>query len=125
LSKPPSNPNKLSAQDLTEGTYEKEVETSSEPFTTHSGTRSYVVNEPDPTGSKFEIPTGAYHSTVSYEKSEEVEYGVYGGERGVRDGSSTVTAKRETGGGGGGLDKEGTKEGVDWVLETEPAAGKA
>jgi len=155
LFKPPSNPNKLSARDLTEGTYEKELETSSEPFTTHSGTRSYVVNEPDPADSKYEIPTGAYHSTASFEKSEEVKY-----EGGVGEGSSTssetahpVTTKRvprlekgvgasagvgsgsspgeirQKGGGDGGselMDKEGTKEGVDWVLESEPPpAGKA
>ena len=155
----PSDPNKLSAQDLTEGTYEKELETSSEPFTTYSGTRSYVVNEPDPADSKYEIPTGAYHSTAPYEKLEEAKYEGYGGEKGVRDGSSTssevahpVTTKQvprheggvgesaavrsgsspgemgKRGGGDGGLglmDKEGTKEGVDWVLDNKPAAGKA
>jgi len=159
LFKPSSDQNKLSAQDLTEGTYEKEVETSPEPFTTYSGTRSYVVNEPDPADSKYEIPTGAYHSTAPYEMLEEVEYQGYGGEKGVREGSSTssevshpVTTKRvprheggvgesaavrsgsspgemgKRGGGDGGLglmDKEGTKEGVDWVLENKPAAGKA
>ena len=122
LFKPPSDPNKLSARDLTEGTYEKELETSSEPFTTHSGTRSYVVNEPDPADSKYEIPTGAYHSTASYEKVEEVRYEGFGGEKGVREGSSTssevahpVTTK---------MDKEGTKEGVDGVLESGPSTGK-
>ena len=159
LVKASSNPNKLSARDLTESTYEKEVETSSEPFTTYSGTRSYVVNEPDPADSKYEIPTGAYHSTASYEKLEEVKYEGYGGEKGVRDGSSTssevahpVRTKQvprheggvgesaavrsgsspgemgKRGGGGGGLglmDKEGTKEGVDWVLENKPPTGKA
>jgi len=153
LFKPPSDPNKLSARDLTEGTYEKELETSPEPFTTYSGTRSYVVNEPDPADSKYEIPTGAYHSTASYEKLE-VRYE----EKDVK-GSSTssevahpVTTKRvprheggvgesaavragsspgEMGGRGGGngglglMDKEGTKEGVDWVLENKPAAGKS
>jgi len=152
---PPSDPNKLSARGLTEGTYEKELETSSEPFTTYSGTRSYVVNEPDPADSKYEIPTGAYHSTAPYEKLEEG----HGGEVGVRDESSTsseaahpVTTKRaprqkggvgegagvgsggspgEAGkkGGGGGvsglMDKEGTQEGVDWVLENKPGPGKA
>jgi len=159
LFKPSSDPEKLSARDLTEGTYEKEVETSPEPFTTYSGTRSYVVNEPDPADSKYEIPTGAYHSTAPYEKLEEAKYEGYGGEKGVRDGSSTssevahpITTKRvprheggvgesaavrsgsspgemgRRGGGDGGLglmDKEGTKEGVDWVLEKKPAAGKA
>ena len=155
LSKPPSNPNKLSARDLTEGTYEKELETSSEPITTYSGTRSYVVNEPDPADSKYEIPTGAYHSTAPYEKSKEVEHEGHG----AREGSSSsselahpATTKRvprheggagesaavrfgsspgemgQRGGGDGGLglmDKEGTKEGVDWVLDNKPPAGKA
>lgn len=155
-----SDPNKLSARGLTEGTYEKELETSPEPFTTYSGTRSYVVNEPDPADSRYEIPTGAYHSTAPYEKLKEEKYDGYGGEKGVpRDGSSTssevshpVTTKRvprnkggvgesaavrsgsspgemgKRGGGDGGLglmDKEGTKEGVDWVLENKPAADKS
>ena len=132
LFKSPSDLNKLSARDLTEGTYEKELETSSEPFTTHSGTRSYVVNEPDPADSKYEIPTGAYHSTASYQKLEEVKYEGYGGERGVKERSSSsselahpVTTKRVRDGGLGSMDKEGTKEGIDWVLENEPPAGKA
>ena len=159
LFKPPSDPNKLTARDLTESTYEKDLETSSEPITTYSGTRSYVVNEPDPADSKYEIPTGAYHSTAPYEKLREVKYEGYGGEKGVREGSSSssevahpVTTKRvprheggvgesaavrfasspgemgKRGGGDGGLglmDKEGTKEGVDWVLEGEPPARKA
>ncbi|KAF9645099.1 hypothetical protein BDM02DRAFT_3120773 [Thelephora ganbajun] len=111
LFKPPSDQNKLSARDLTEGTYEKVLETSSEPITTYSGTRSYVVNEPDPADSKYEIPTGAYHSTAPYERSEEVKYEEFGGERGLREGKL--------------MDKEGTKEGVDWVLESESSAGKA
>jgi hypothetical protein len=151
LFNPPSDPHKLSAG------YEKEHDNSSEPITTFSGTRSYVVNEPDPTDSKYEIPTGAYHSTAPYEKLKEVEYEVHGGE--MNEGSSSssefahpVTTKRvprheggvgesaavraasspgemgERGGGDGGLglmDKEGTKEGVDWVLESGPPAGKA
>ena len=135
LFKSPSDPNKLSARDLTEGTYEKELETSSEPFTTHSGTRSYVVNEPDPADSKYEIPTGAYHSTVSYKKLEEVKYEGHEGEKGVNERSSSsselahpVTTKRVQGGEGGGLgsmDKEGTREGVDWVLENKTPVGKA
>ena len=74
LSKPPSDPNKLSARDLTEGTYEKHHETSSDPITTYSGTRSYIVDEPDPVDSKYEIPAGAYHSTASYEKLQPVKY---------------------------------------------------
>ena len=133
--KSPSDPNKLSARDLTEGTYEKELETSPEPFTTYSGTRSYVVNEPDPADSKYPIPTGAYHSTAPYEKSEGVKYEGHGGEKGVRESSSSsselahpVTTKRvprHEGGDGGLMDKEGTKEGVDWVLESEPPARKA
>ena len=130
LSKPPSDPNKLSARDLTEGTYEKELETSSEPITTFSGTRSYVVNEPDPEDAKYQIPTGAYHSTAPYEKPQGVRYG----ELREKEGSSTsselahpVTTgrvpRREAG--AGLMEKEGTKEGVDWVLEGEPRGGKA
>ena len=154
LFKQPSNAGKLSAKDLTEGTYEKEVETSPEPITTYSGTRSYVVNEPDPADSKYEIPTGAYHSTASYEKSREVKYeehrrgegssssselahpattkrvprheGGVGESSAVRSGSSPGEMG-ERGGGGGGLglmDKEGTEEGVDWVLESDATARK-
>ncbi|KAF9791011.1 hypothetical protein BJ322DRAFT_1039159 [Thelephora terrestris] len=154
LSKPPSDPNKLSARDLTEGTYEKGQETSPEPITTYSGTRSYVVNEPDPADSKYEIPTGAYHSTAPYEKLTEVKYERYEGERSSSSSevAHPVTTKRvprheggvgesaavrfasspgemgDRGGGDGGLglmDKEGTTEGVDWVLETDPRVGKA
>ena len=88
-----------------------------------------------------------------------MKYEGYGGERGVKERSSSssevaysVTTGRvpkheggvgesaavragsspgemgKRGGGDGGLglmDKEGTKEGVDWVLENEPRAGKA
>ena len=159
LFNPPADANKLSARGLTEGTYEKELETSPEPITTYSGTRSYVVNEPDPADSKYEIPTGAYHSTAPYQKAEGVKYEGRGGERGAKEGSSSsselahpVTTKQvpqheggvgessavrfgsspgemgQRGGGDGGLglmDKEGTKEGVDWVLEKDPATGKA
>ena len=136
LFKSPSDPETLTARDLIEGTYEKEVETSSEPITTFSGTRSYVVNEPDPADSKYQIPTGAYHSTAPYERSKEVKYEGYEGERGVKERSSSsseaahpVTTKRvprhEGGVGDGELHKEGTKEGVDWVLENRPPTGKA
>ena len=125
LSKPPSDPNKLSVQDLTEGTYEKEPETSSEPFTTYSGTRSYVVNEPDTADSKYKIPTGAYHSTAPYEKSKDAKHE---GEKGLSEESSTVarplTARQVPGQGAGLMDKEGTEEGVDWVLESGSAADK-
>lgn len=128
LFKSPSDPNKLSARDLTEDIYTKEHETSPEPITTHSGTRSYVVNEPDPADSKYEVPTGAYHSTASYEELKGAKYEGHGGEKGVREGSSAsselahpVTTKRVS----GLMDKEGTKEGVDWVLENGSPAGKA
>jgi len=154
LSKPPSDPNKLSAaRDLTEGTYEKQLETSSEPFTTYSGTRSYVVNEPDPAESKYDVPTGVYHSTVSYRNVKEAEYEAYRGEGSSASsevappftatgvprheggvGESAAVRFRsspgqvgEGGGGDGGLglmDKEGTREGVDWVLENESSTGK-
>lgn len=129
LFKPPSDPSKLSARDLTEGTYEKQHETSSEPITTFSGTRSYIVNEPDPADSKYEIPSGAYHSTAPYERLKEVKYE---GDEGERSSSSSelahpVTTKRALSGDGGlgSMDKEGTKEGVDWVLESGPPSGKA
>ena len=139
LFKSPSDPKKPPAQDLKEGTYEKEPDTSPEPITTYSGTRSYVVNEPDPADSKYEVPTGAYHSAGSYVGSKEVKHEGYGGERGVKERSSSsselahpVTTKRVPthgagvgGGGSGAMDKEGTKEGVDWVLESGPPAGKA
>ena len=73
LSKPPSDPNKFSARDLTEGTYEKHHKSSSESITTYPGTHSYV-DEPDPADSKYKILGGACHSTVSYGKPQPVKY---------------------------------------------------
>jgi hypothetical protein len=66
---------------------------SSEPITTYSGTRSYVVDEPDPADSEHEIPTGAYHSTAPYEKLTEVKYERYEGERSSSSSSSKVAHK--------------------------------
>jgi len=132
-----SNPSSRTSQRLTEGAYEKELDASSEPITTFSGTRSYVVNEPDPADSKYDIPTGAYHSTAPYEKLKEVTKERSSSNSEVATGraprreagvgtSAAVRGKRGGGDGGLGLmDKEGTQEGVDWVLESGPPAGKA
>ncbi|KAL4062213.1 hypothetical protein V8B97DRAFT_1916050 [Scleroderma yunnanense] len=48
-------------------TYEKQVDNpTSEPHITSSGTRTYVVSEPDPSKKAYEVPYGAYSTNASY-----------------------------------------------------------
>ena len=49
--------------------YEKQEESSSEPHLTSSGTRTYVVSEPDPSDTPYEVPSGAYPASASYDYS--------------------------------------------------------
>lgn len=46
--------------------YEKQDDTSSEPHLSSSGTRTYVVSEPDPSNTPFQVPSGAYPTSTPY-----------------------------------------------------------
>ena len=47
--------------------YEKQHDHSAEPFVTHGGTRTYVVSEPDASSKYYQVPSGAYPTSVPYE----------------------------------------------------------
>jgi len=53
---------------LSEETYTKQQDDSvgSEPQTLHSGRKTYVVSEPAPAGTRYDVPGGAYASTSPY-----------------------------------------------------------
>ncbi|KAG9315291.1 hypothetical protein JVU11DRAFT_4430 [Chiua virens] len=46
--------------------YEKQDDTSTEPHLSSSGTRTYVVSEPDPSNTPYEVPSGAYPTSSPY-----------------------------------------------------------
>ncbi|KAF8640215.1 hypothetical protein AX16_010112 [Volvariella volvacea WC 439] len=46
--------------------YEKQLDTSPEPILSNSGTRTYVVSEPDATSKFHEVPSGAYNTSSPY-----------------------------------------------------------
>lgn len=46
--------------------YEKQHDTSPEPHLSSSGTRTYVVSEPDPSNTPYEVPSGAYPTSAPY-----------------------------------------------------------
>lgn len=46
--------------------YEKQTDHSPEPIVSHSGTRTYVVSEPDTSSKFYEVPAGAYHTSAPY-----------------------------------------------------------
>lgn len=46
--------------------YEKQDDSSSEPHLSSSGTRTYVVSEPDPSNTPYEVPSGAYPTSAPY-----------------------------------------------------------
>ncbi|KAF8842094.1 hypothetical protein BDN67DRAFT_966264 [Paxillus ammoniavirescens] len=46
--------------------YEKQHDASPEPRLSVSGTRTYVVSEPDPANSPYEVPSGAYSTSTPY-----------------------------------------------------------
>lgn len=48
---------------------EKQHDHSAEPFLTHSGTRTYVVSEPDAASKHYQVPSGAYPTTAPYVSS--------------------------------------------------------
>ncbi|EGN99146.1 hypothetical protein SERLA73DRAFT_181978 [Serpula lacrymans var. lacrymans S7.3] len=46
--------------------YEKQMDHSPEPQVSSSGTRTYVVSEPDPSHAPYEVPSGAYPTSAPY-----------------------------------------------------------
>jgi len=58
---------RLSSTSGTNVNYEKADETTSEPTTSHSGSQTYVVSEPDPQDRPYKVPSGAYATTSPYE----------------------------------------------------------
>jgi hypothetical protein len=46
--------------------YEKQHDHSPEPQISSSGTRTYVVSEPDPANTPYAVPSGAYPTTAPY-----------------------------------------------------------
>jgi len=54
--------------------YEKQAEHSPAPTTTHSGTQTYVVSEPDPLDRHYNVPSGAYPTTAPYQNFDAVAY---------------------------------------------------
>lgn len=47
--------------------YEKQTETTAAPTLSPSGTRTYVVSEPDPRATPYEVPYGAYPTSAPYQ----------------------------------------------------------
>ena len=56
-------PSKSSA---TSAHYEKQHDHSPDPHTSHSGTQTYVVSEPDPAHTPYEVPSGAFLTSAPY-----------------------------------------------------------
>lgn len=48
-------------------TYEKQLEHTAAPTLSPSGTRTYVVSEPDPRATPYEVPYGAYPTSAPYQ----------------------------------------------------------
>lgn len=46
--------------------YEKQQDASPEPRRSHAGTQTYVVSEPDPAHTPYEVPSGAYPTSAPY-----------------------------------------------------------
>ena len=49
------------------GIYEKNIEYPAEPFVSGFGTRTYVVSQPDPANTPYEVPSGAYPTSAPYQ----------------------------------------------------------
>ncbi|KIJ62770.1 hypothetical protein HYDPIDRAFT_75397, partial [Hydnomerulius pinastri MD-312] len=64
LTSPPSASSAVSP--ITSAVYEKQHDLSPEPRVSSSGTRTYVVSEPDPSHTPYEVPSGAYPTSASY-----------------------------------------------------------
>ncbi|KAJ3732152.1 hypothetical protein DFJ43DRAFT_1075837 [Lentinula guzmanii] len=46
--------------------YEKQVDSSPEPILSSGGQRTYVVSEPDPANTPYQVPAGAYPTSLPY-----------------------------------------------------------
>ncbi|KAH9838593.1 uncharacterized protein C8Q71DRAFT_705178 [Rhodofomes roseus] len=46
--------------------YEKQQDSSPDPRMSHAGTQTYVVSEPDPADTPYEVPSGAYPTSAPY-----------------------------------------------------------
>jgi len=46
--------------------YEKQYDHPSDPITSHTGYRTYVVSEPDPSTKHYQVPAGAYPTSAPY-----------------------------------------------------------
>ena len=49
------------------GIYEKNIAYPAEPFVSGFGTRTYVVSQPDPANTPYEVPSGAYPTSAPYQ----------------------------------------------------------
>jgi len=57
--------------------YEKQYETTAEPYTSVSGQRTYVVSEPDASDKHYQVPAGAYPTSspyIQFARTEAPEY---------------------------------------------------
>ncbi|KZS87885.1 hypothetical protein SISNIDRAFT_460482 [Sistotremastrum niveocremeum HHB9708] len=57
-------------QNMDENTYAKQDDPMGHPTISDAGTRTYVVSEPDPKGTKYDIPGYVYKSTSPYNIQE-------------------------------------------------------
>ena len=71
--------NHLSSPPLSAATpiYEKQHDTSPEPHLSSSGTRTYVVSEPDPSDTPYQVPSGAYPASASYLTDTHIPEGLH------------------------------------------------
>ena len=114
--------------------YEKQYDHASDPITSHTGYRTYVVSEPDPATKHYQVPAGAYPTSAPYtnfttadeSNTKGVQYTSTGGEQ-IAHGPTTTrpaphhygyaSAPGEMGARGGGyggmklMDRKGTIDG--------------
>ncbi|KAH7884696.1 hypothetical protein F5I97DRAFT_1489646 [Phlebopus sp. FC_14] len=64
LTSPPTATSTVSP--ITAPVYEKQHDHSPEPRLTSSGTHTYVVSEPDPSNTPYQVPSGAYPTSAPY-----------------------------------------------------------
>ncbi|KAH9856597.1 hypothetical protein C2E23DRAFT_709783, partial [Lenzites betulinus] len=55
------------------GFYEKQFDHSMDPFVSSGGHRTYVVSEPDPANTPYEVPSGAYPTSAPYQNYTRTE----------------------------------------------------